>query len=124
MGVREKYEIMEEYDHRQNIQILDSDAQLEQVNSLLTMVLAKALNYVASSPDLGKGELAAIDSISKTFTRLREDQRKDDDHRAKNESDMTREEMVKLLSEQMSLLSEEERQLVLNPAQGDEDEDY
>lgn len=127
MGVRDKYRVIEEKCYEDTIEILDSDQQLEKVNQLLSITLEKAIRHAAATPDLGKGELIAVEAISKAFTRLREDQRKDDDHREKNESQMTREEMVALMAEQLALLTNEERQQImgtlLNPM-GGTNEDY
>lgn len=127
MGVPSKYAkyktIPEEGFREIQEEILNPDRQLDEMNAILTIALRKCRVLVASTPDFQRGEIMAIERLSQAFTKVREDQRKDEEFRQKNESDMTREQMIELLAQQIQLLSESEKEKILLKAAGGEDED-
>jgi len=113
----DRYEVMtgddiHRFDLSKQVEILDEDAQIDRMNEIMSLALSKAHKLVSDNSEFIKGEITAIEKLAQTLVKLRENSRKEEEHRSKHESDMTRKELIKVLAEQMSLLNTAERKEV------------
>jgi hypothetical protein len=84
----------------------DNKAKLEEVTAI---VLDKFLAKVAYSADFDARDVSAIERLANAITKISDDKRKQEAHDLEFGSELNRDEVLALMTEQFKMLTEEEK---------------
>lgn len=95
------------------IEILDTSLAKEELELTIAAAIRKLHIQVTSNNEFTKGEIGALERITLAYTKMTEDKRKEEEHLIKHQAQMGDDEIVKVLTESLKALTEEQREQIL-----------